>query len=144
MGFLHAILLILAGSLALSAVVAKQPGARALIAKLTPFQAFIGVGLLVISLIALIDVGPVRAFRILAAAPVFGIAVIGSTYGGILLGFCFGMPQIAKWLPGTSRAETTALGLSRKIAPFQMAVGILCLVAGLLIVLYELHILSPT
>lgn len=142
MGILHAILLILGGVLALSAfIVAKKPEARALIAKLTPFQAFIGVALLVISLIALIDVGPINAFRILAAAPLFGIAVIGSTYGGILLGFCFGMPQIAKWLPGKSSAETTALNLSRKLAPFQMIIGILCLVAGVLVLLYELHIL---
>ncbi|MDQ3367195.1 MAG: hypothetical protein M3680_17365 [Myxococcota bacterium] len=144
MEFLHAILLILGGILALSAfIVTKRPDAKAMIDKLTPFQAFIGVGLLVISLIQLLDVGPINAFRILSLVPLLGITIIGACYGGIILGFFFGMPQIAKWIPGDSNAETKATNLAKKLAPFQMIFGIIALVAGVLLLLFRLNILKP-
>ncbi len=144
MEYLHALLLIAGGILALSAfIVAKKPEAKAMIDKLVPFQAFIGVALLAIGLVRLLQFGPINSFRLLKVWPVLGITVIGATYGAIVLGFFFGMPQIAKWIPGDSNAETKALELSKKIAPFQMIFGVVCLGAGLLVLLFQLGILKP-
>ncbi len=144
MDWLHILLLLAGGVLAISGlIVAKKPDAKAMLDKLVPFQAFIGVALLVIGLIRLIQFGPLMVFRMLSALPLLGLAIIGATYGAILLGFLFGMPQIAKWIPGTSSAETKASELSKKLAPFQVILGIVCLAAGVLLLLYQLGILKP-
>jgi hypothetical protein len=138
------VLLILGGILALSAfIVSKKPNAKATIDKLVPFQAFIGVGLLAVSLINWIRIGIIDIFRLLKFWPLGGIAIIGAVFSGILLGALFGMPQIAKWIPGDSSAETKALELSKKVAPIQMLVGIVALGSGFLLLLIELGILKP-
>ncbi len=144
MEYLHGLLLIVGGVLALSAfIIAKKPDAKALLDKVTPFQAFIGVALLVVGLIQLVRFGPINAFRMLSLAPLLGITIIGATYGAILLGFLFGMPQIAKWIPGESNAETKATNVAKKLAPFQVILGVICLVCGFLVILYQLGILKP-
>ena len=145
MGFLIAILLILAGILALSTfIVAKKPDAKAMIDKLVPFQAFIGVALLAVALIFWIDAGIVNIFRMMKFWALGGIIGIGAIFSGILLGALFGMPQIAKWIPGESSAEQKALELSKKVAPIQMVVGIIALACGLGVLLIELNILKPS
>lgn len=144
MGWIHLILLILSGILAASAyIVAKKPNAKQTIDKLVPFQAFIGVGLLVMSILVWINIGIINIFRLLKYWPLGGIAAIGGVFSGILLGALFGMPQIAKWIPGESSAEAKALELSKKVAPIQMMVGMIALVSGALILLIELHIIKP-
>ena len=144
MGYLQLVLLILAGILALSTfIVAKKPDAKAMIDKLVPFQAFIGVALLAITIINWVRMGIGMPFTIVKFWALGGIALIGAIFSGILLGFLFGMPQIAKWIPGESSAEQKALDLSRKIAPIQMIVGIVALVSGVLFLLMELGILKP-
>ena len=145
MGILHALLLLLGGILALSAfIVAKKPDAKAMIDKLVPFQAFIGVALLGVGLVQWIRTGIVDIFRIVSHYPLFGITAIGAVFGAIILGFFFGMPQIAKWIPGESNAETKAMELSKKIAPYQMIFGIVALASGVLLLLYEFRILKLT
>ena len=144
MGYLHLALLILAGILALSTfIVAKKPDAKAMIDKLVPFQAFIGVGLLAVSIINWLRVGIGTPFQLMKFWALGGITLIGAIFSGILLGFLFGMPQIAKWIPGESNAENKALELSKKIAPIQMIVGVIALVSGVLFLLMELGILKP-
>jgi hypothetical protein len=144
MGFVHLALLIAGGILALSAfIVAKKPDAKAAIDKLVPYQAFIGVALLAISIINWLRIGLIDIFRFLKFWPLGGIALIGAVFSGILLGALFGMPQIAKWIPGESNAETKALELSKKVAGIQMLVGIIALGSGLLLLLIELRILKP-
>jgi len=144
MGWIHLILLILSGILAASAyIVAKKPDAKQMIDKLVPFQAFIGVGLLVMSILVWLDIGVINLFRMLKYWPLGGIAAIGGVFSGILLGALFGMPQIAKWIPGESSAEAKALELSKKVAPIQMMVGTIALVSGALILMIELGILKP-
>jgi len=144
MGWLHLILLIASGILATSAfIVAKKPDAKAMIDKLVPFQAFIGVSLLAISLWSWLHFGIVNIFRLFSYWPLGGLAAIGGVFSGLLLGFLFGMPQIAKWIPGESSAETKAMELSKKLAPIQMIIGVVALASGLLILLMELRILKP-
>jgi hypothetical protein len=145
MGILHIVLLIMGGLLATSAfVIAKKPDAKRYIDKLVTYQAFIGVALLAVSLINWIRIGIVDVFRLLKWWPIGGVATIGGIFSGILLGALFGMPQIAKWIPGDSPAEQKALELSRKVAPIQMIVGLIALGAGALWLLIELGILKPS
>lgn len=145
MDWLHELLLIAAGLLALSGfIVAKKPDAKAMLDKLVPFQAFIGVGLLAVALINWLRLGILTPFRLFSVWPVAAIGIIGAIFGGIILGFFFGMPQIAKWIPGQSNAETKAAELSKKIAPYQMVFGVICLASGLLMMLtVTLLILKP-
>lgn len=144
MEWLHTILLILAAILALSSVIAsKSADAKKMIDKLVPYQALIGVGLLAVGVIQLLRVGPINLFRGLTHMPLYGLALLIGVLGGILLGFMFGMPQIAKWIPGDSPAEQKAQELSQKLAPYQLILGALCGAAGLLFLLIQLHILKP-
>jgi hypothetical protein len=53
----------------------------------------------------------------------------------ILLGFMFGMPQIAKWMPGDGGAEHKGMELAKKLAPFQVILGVVGIVAALLVLL---------
>jgi len=144
MDWLHILLLLAGGVLAISnLIVAKKPDAKALIDKLVPFQAIIGVALLAIGLLRLIQVGPINTFRGFSVAPLLSLTLIGALWGAILLGFLFGMPQIAKWIPGESSAETKATELSKKLAPFQVILGLVVLGAGVLMLLFQLRILKP-
>jgi hypothetical protein len=140
--FVNIILGILGGILAAAAlIVSKSPNAKATIDKLTPFQALIGVGLVAVSLINFLRlVGHLTdMFRVnLLWAGAF-LAMVGS---GVLLGALFGMPQIAKWIPGESSAEAKALELSKKVAPYQVLLGIVSAIASLVTLLYMLGILK--
>jgi len=91
----------------------------------------------------LIQVGPINTFRFLSVSPLLGITLIGALWGAIVLGFLFGMPQIAKWMPGESGAETKAMDLSKKLAPFQTIIGVIVLASGVLMLLFQLRILKP-
>lgn len=144
MDWLHIVLMLAGGILGISGlIVAKKPDAKALIDKLVPFQALIGVGLLAIGLIRLIQAGPINVLRAPSVLVLFGLTLIAATYGAILLGFLFGMPQIAQWIPGESSAEKKAVELSRKLAPFQLVLGAVVLGGGVLMLLFQLELLKP-
>jgi multisubunit Na+/H+ antiporter MnhC subunit len=144
MGWLHIILMLAGGILGVSGlIVAKKPDAKALIEKLVPFQAFIGVGLLAMGIWALLQIGPINMFKVIKVMPIISLTAIASSYGSILLGFLFGMPQIAKWIPGESAAETKAAELSKKLAPYQLILGAIVLGAGVLALLLQLGIMKP-
>jgi len=142
MRFIEPLLLILCGFLGMSGmIIAKKPSAKELVNKLTPYQAFMGVGLLAWSLYWFIWVGPGNFFK----APGHGLAGITLFVGiitGVLLGFFFGMPQVAKWIPGDSNAETKAVDLAKKLAPFLTLLGIIGVATGFIWLLYELRILK--
>ncbi|MDX2086856.1 MAG: hypothetical protein SFX73_03350 [Kofleriaceae bacterium] len=124
-------------------IVAKAPDARAMIEKLVPFQAFIGVGLLAVSVLQFLRLGPGNIIKSISHVPLVGLTWLAGCVGGIALGFMFGMPQIAKWIPGDSPAEQKAQELSRKLAPFQVILGIICGGAGIVMLLIGLKIMSP-
>src|ERR1700704_2437883 len=141
MDLINVLLLILAGILAVSGlIVAKKPNAKELIDKLVPFQAFIGVALLVLGLYNLI-----RAFGWFGIffKSFFGIVALAVIATSILLGFMFGMPQIAKWIPGQGGAEQKGMELSKKLAPYQVIIGVVGIASALLWILYRYGILSP-
>jgi hypothetical protein len=141
---LNVIALLAGGILAASGlIVARKPNAREMIDKLVPYQAMIGVALLGLGVVNLLWWVSQGLFRMFAYSSLFGITIFAMTVTSILLGFLFGMPQIAKWMPGHAAAEQKAMELAKKVAPFQGMLGIIGLAAALLALLYRLHILSP-
>lgn len=141
MDLINVLLLIAGGILAVSGlIVANKPSAKDLIDKLVPYQAIIGVALLAFGLWNLIrSLGHVLdAFK--SFPGIVGLTVIVTS---ILLGFLFGMPQIAKWLPGHGAAEQKGMELSKKLAPFQVILGLVGIGSALLWLLYRFGILSP-
>ena len=140
---LNIIALAAGGILAASAlIVAKKPNAKELIDKLMPYQAIIGVALLGLGVVNLLWWVTHGLFSLLAVGRLSAITMFVMTADSILLGFLFGMPQIAKWMPGDGATEQKGMELSKKLAPFQGVLGIVGLVAALLALLYWLGILS--
>ncbi len=142
MDIIAPLLLILGGILALSnIIVAKKPDARELINKLVPFQGAIGVALLVFGALNLLDA--LRILKVMSALPVKSASIIVVVAGSLLLGLLFGMPLIAKWIPGDSPAEQKVAELSAKISGFQVIIGLAGIVGSLLWLLFRFSILKP-
>jgi len=137
MVFINILLLIVGGILAISAlIVAKKPDAKEWIDKLVPYQAIIGVALLAVGLVDFLSyIGAV--LHLLKGEPVHAIVWLAVMVTSILLGFLFGMPQIAKWMPNQGAAEQKGLELSNKLAPFQVVIGLIGLGAALMLLLYR-------
>jgi hypothetical protein len=139
MDLINVLLLILAGILAISGlIIAKKPDARELIDKLVPFQALIGIVLLALGLLNLIRALPHLATLFTTFVGIVAFAVIATS---ILLGFMFGMPQIAKWIPGESAAEQKGRELTQKLAPYQVIIGFVGIGSAVLWLLYRFGIL---
>lgn len=139
---LNALIVIVGGLLAISAlIISKKPDAKALIDKLTPYQALIGVGMIALSVITFVRLlGVLTDLFKLNFTFALGIwCMIGT---GIALGALFGMPQISKWIPGDSPAEQKAMELTQKIAPFQVLLGLVAIAGGLIVLLFNLKILK--
>ena len=140
--FVNIILGIIGGVLAAAAmIIAKKPDAKQYIDKLAAYQALIGVGLVAVSLINFLRMlGTITdAFKVNL---LWAAAFLSMVASGFLLGALFGMPQIAKWIPGESSAEQKAVELSKKVAPFQVLLGIIAVVSSLITMLYMFKILK--
>jgi len=142
-GYIGPLLLIVAGLLAISnLIIAKKPEAKELIDKVVPYQGFIGVALLAWGIWDLIRLlgwfG--SAF---SAGLVFALALYAYIASEILLGFLFGIPLIAKWIPGESSGEQKAIELQRKLAVYQTLIGVVGIVSGVLWILFRSGILRP-
>lgn len=142
MDWILPLLLLAGGVLAASAlIVAKKPDARQLIDKIAPYQATLGIILLVWGAYNLfVHVGFSMISLLLKIWPLGGIAILGGLVSAILLGIMFGMPMVAKMSAGgAAKGEQIA----KKLAPFQTLIGIVAIVCGLLILLIQLGILKP-
>ena len=142
MDYLDPIVLIVGGILAISSlIISKKPEAKKYIDMISPYQAVIGVFLLALGIWTLIRslhwLMDIFKFNALA-----GAALWGDIIASILLGFLFGMPQIAKWIPGESSAEQKALDFSKKVAPYQTLLGIIGIASGFITLLFALRILK--
>lgn len=142
MDYLDPIVLIVGGILAISSlIISKKPEAKKYIDKIAPYQALIGVFLLALGIWTLI-----RSLKFLMDifkySALAGVTLWGDIVASILLGFLFGMPQIAKWIPGDSPAEQKAMEFSKKVAPYQTMLGIIGIACGFITLLYAFHILK--
>jgi len=137
MDVLNALVVIVGSILALSGVIiAKKPDARALIDKLTPFQAIIGVVMVVLGVIDFARALPYLSDAI-KVNYVYAAVVLAMLGVSVLLGALFGMPQIVKWIPGESSAEQKALELAQKVAPYQVILGLVGIASAMLFLLYR-------
>lgn len=144
MDLINALLLILGGILATAGlIVAKKPEARQLIDKLVPFQVLIGVALLVLGVVNLLRHLGGGLVSAISQHPIFGMTQLALCVMSILLGILFGMPQILKSLQGNAQAEQRALQVMAQIVPYQIFIGGIGLVAAVLAIAYELHIINP-
>jgi hypothetical protein len=133
MGLLFALLLIVAGVLgAASLIVAKQPNAREVIAKLTPFQGIIGIILLIWSLVVFLFyvlpiIGPLMSYF-----PLRGLLVILTFLVAIALGFLLGYGLIAQYaLNKNAGAAAGGEAMRMKLAKYQGPLGLLGIGLGL-------------
>jgi hypothetical protein len=142
MGYVIIALLIAGGLLAASSLIlSKKPEAKEMLNTLVPFQAGIGVALLVFGVLNLLRMlGSMMHF--FQQAPLYGLAMYGSFFVAILLGFFFGMPLIAKLIPGDSPAEQKASEMAKKVAPFQTILGVLAIGLALLFLVFNLGLIS--
>jgi hypothetical protein len=139
---INIILGVLGGLLAAAAlIISKKPDAKQYIDRLAAYQAAIGVGLIAVCLINFL-----RMLKYLSPlfhfVPFFAISFLAMVVAGFLLGALFGMPQIAKWIPGESSAEQKAVELSKKVTPYQVTLGVVLGLASFIMLLYWLHILG--
>lgn len=134
MNWITVIMLTLAGVLALSGlIIAQKPQAKDLIDKLVPFQGIIGVVLLVWGIVNAATMLPHMNDMTASNFPMsILLAVVGTIAAELGLGFLFGMPLVAKWIPGESPAEQKAMEMQKKILPFQSLLGVIAIVAALL------------
>jgi hypothetical protein len=140
--WIEPLLLIAAGILAASSLIlAKKPDAKQMIDKIAPYQATLGIILLGWGLYNfIIVVGPGAMVKILTALPLLGITLWGMLVSSILLGIMFGMPMVAKMSAGgAAKGEQMA----KKLAPFQVIIGLVAIGSSLLAILYNLGILKP-
>ena len=140
--FITVAALLVAAILAMSSLIlAKKPDAKALIDKLVPFQGGVGVGLLIWGIIDLIRFLPhFSAFMNLSA--IIGTVFLASILSMILLGFLFGMPLIAKWIPGDSPAEQKALEMQKKIGGFSVLLGVIGAICAVCLLLIRFGVLK--
>lgn len=136
MDIIDPVLLILGGILALSGLIlARKPDAKAMIDKLMPYQAMIGVALLAFGVINVIRLMP--HLDNLFQLPFFGGAIVGMIGCSVLLGLLLGMPQIAKWMGNASGAEHKVAEMAAKVAPYQTLIGIIGIVSSVVFLYYR-------
>ncbi len=141
MDVLNAIAVILGSILAISGlIIAKKPDAKQLIDKLSPYQAIIGVAMVALGIVNFIRFLPYisDSFKVNL---LFAASILSMLGVSVVLGALFGMPQIAKWIPGETPAEAKALELSQKVAPYQVVLGLVGLVSSLIYLLYRYNII---
>ncbi len=121
-------------------ILAKKPNAAELLGKIQPYQATIGAILLGWGLYNLfVYIGISMMMTFIKMAPLFGIAILGMLVGSILLGVLFGMPMLAKLSAGGA-AKGEELG--KKMAPFQVLIGLIAIGCSLIFLLYRFGILK--
>jgi hypothetical protein len=136
MFWVHVLAVLAAGILAISGLIlAKKPNAKEIFDKVIPYQGFLGVGLLVLGILDLVS--NLKLFLdVLKVAPLHGIVAIAFVLSEVLLGFLFGMPLIAKWIPGDGPAEQRAVAMQKRVAGFSTLIGVIGIVTSVLFILW--------
>lgn len=143
---LLALLLIIAGALAIPSMIAKkQPNAGEALAKLVPYQGIIGVILLLWGLWMLIgDVLLSGYFGLfLRFFPVWGLIYLATIIVSIGLGALLGYGLIAKYaLSGNADAARSGAAVHAKLASVQVPLGIAGIVLGILMFVFRFVVFS--
>ena len=133
MGFLFALLLIVAGILAAAALIIKnQPNARDLIAKLVPFQGIIGIILLLWALVLLLFNVLPNLSLLFNFVPLTALLLLLTLLVAIALGFLLGYGLIAQYALNKNAGMASGGEAARmKLAPIQGILGLLGIGLGL-------------
>ena len=133
MGVLFALLLIIAGVLAASALIIKnQPNARDLIAKLVPFQGIIGIILMIWALVILLFNVLPNLSLLLQLVPFRALLAVLTLLVAIGLGFLLGYGLIAQYALSKNAGATSGGEAARmKLASIQGPLGIVGIIMGL-------------
>src|SRR5689334_14753684 len=122
MHYIGPLAVIVAAFVALSGfIIAKKPDLKSLFDKISPYQGFLGVGLLGWGIYDLIWMlgshGAPKSYigLVLDWNKLSGIAWISYVAAEILLGFMLGFGLIATWIPGESGAEKKAVQVQKKL-----------------------------
>ncbi len=132
MWIITAIVLFLGGVLgAANLIVAKKPNARELIEKLTPYQALIGVVLVVWGVWDAI--GVLRFLGIVSAAPFWWFIYLVTAVTELGLGFLLGYALISKYVLSHS-PEAAARGqqLQMKLGVYQGPLGVIAIALAII------------
>jgi hypothetical protein len=135
------ILILLGGVLAASGLIlAKKPDAKELLNKIVPYQGLIGVALLAYGLFDLITNLDLFKLVLHFKPPLFCLTLLGWFIGSIILGIILGTPVIGKYAGGGN--EEKVMNVQKKLLPFQTIFGVIGIVVGVLMLLYQLNILK--
>ena len=142
MDILNALGLILGGILALSNVIAiRRPDLKPQIDKLVPFQALIGVGLIIVAFVNLFSwIGWLT--DVFHQNQIYAAAVWIMLIASILLGLLYGWPLIASWIPANSPAKPKVQEITQTLSAFQVLIGGAGIAAALVYLLFRFHILA--
>ena len=124
-------ILFVAGVLgAANLIIAKKPNAKDLIEKLTPYQGWIGVLLVLWGIWDLI--GVFRSLGLLSAAPVWWVLYLVTAVTELALGFLLGYGLISKYVLGRSpQALEKGQQLRVKLAKYQGPLGVTAIVLAI-------------
>jgi hypothetical protein len=139
---INAIVLILGGILAVSAlIVAQKPNAKEMIDKLVPFQTLIGIGLVVLGLIDFLWLVPkiTDMFKLNLLMAATQLTVVGVS---VVLGALLGMGSIMNMMGNNQAAKDKATQLAQKLAPYQVLLGLVGIAGALVYFLYRFKILT--
>ncbi len=124
-------ILFVAGVLgAANLIIAKKPNAKELIEKLTPYQGWIGVVLLLWGIWDLI--GVFRSLGVLSSAPVWWVLYLVTAITELALGFLLGYGLISKYVLGRSpQALEKGQQLRVRLANYQGPLGVTAIVLAI-------------
>ena len=139
MWIITVVVLLLGGVLgAASLIVAKKPNAKELIDKLTPYQGWIGVVLVVWGLWSVI--GVLRSMAVLSVAPGWWLLYLVTTLTELGLGFLLGYGLISKYvLSRNPQAMQKGQELQAKLAMYQGPLGLVAIVLAILFLVLNLR-----
>jgi hypothetical protein len=138
MWIITVIILLLGGVLgAANLIVARKPDAKAQIDKLTPYQGWIGVILVLRGIWDIIDV--LRALGLVSTVPVWWVLYLITALTELGLGFLLGYTLISKYaLSGSPEATAKAQTLRMKLAVYQGPLGVVAIVLAILFTVFSL------
>jgi len=138
MWIITVIILFVAGLLgAANLIIAKKPNAKELIDKLTPYQGWIGVVLVLWGIWDLINV--FRSLGLLSAAPVWWVLYLVTAVTELALGFLLGYGLISKYVLGRSpQALEKGQQLRAKLATYQGPLGVTAIVLAIVFMVLTL------
>ena len=127
---LFAILTIVGGLIAASSlVIAKNPNAGQLYAKIAPYQGFLGIALLGYGIYHLV-IHVVPHLSALMGAPLTAALVISGLVLDILIGFLLGFGLISKWTAKSEAATEKTKATLARLVPIQVPMGLAAVVVG--------------